>query len=330
MPIPLKVIVSLRGGLGNQLFQTAAALSVAESGKVGLEWSLGKPQLNDIGKPEITSLKMPDRVILEDSRDPNWLERKAEGYLLRSSIEPRAIEMTHFFKKASSILGRGVLSRYFRENRVPFSATDTGYVQIPASDSKSLLIGYFQSFRWASNPSVKNELSALSPRRFGNDYLQMVEHSMLERPLVVHVRLGDYKGVKEYGLPTSKYYSNSIRKMLKEGDFGKIWVFSDEPELASRIIPAEFANQIRWIPLISNSVSTTWSLMRFGKGYVIGNSTFSWWAAFLSHTQDAPVIAPAPWFQNKKPPRDLIPPNWVQISAQYDLHDPDSINLNWR
>jgi len=57
--------------------------------------------------------------------------------------------------------------------------------------------------------------------------------------------------------------------------------------------------------------------MRFGKGYIIANSTFSWWGARLSYEEEPDVIVPKPWFAQAEVPIDLIPSNWEELSAGY-------------
>jgi len=66
---------------------------------------------------------------------------------------------------------------------------------------------------------------------------------------------------------------------------------------------------------IDNSSASTLEAMRFGRGYVIANSTFSWWGAYLSHTDHAEVIAPDPWFQGMDSPDSLIPRNWQKRNS---------------
>ena len=45
-----------------------------------------------------------------------------------------------------------------------------------------------------------------------------------------------------------------------------------------------------------------------------GNSTFSWWGAWLNNNPDKSVIAPSNWFCDKvHDSRDMIPADWLQI-----------------
>ena len=58
------VTISLAGGLGNQLFQLAFALSQAQGNRVLLDWSLGDPRLSHNNHPDICEFKMPENVVL--------------------------------------------------------------------------------------------------------------------------------------------------------------------------------------------------------------------------------------------------------------------------
>jgi hypothetical protein len=74
---PRETIISLTGGLGNQLFQLAVGLHIAQGEKLSLEWSVGKPRLNKSGLPEIASFELPTNVCLERIRKRNWLVEKS-------------------------------------------------------------------------------------------------------------------------------------------------------------------------------------------------------------------------------------------------------------
>jgi hypothetical protein len=59
----------------------------------------------------------------------------------------------------------------------------------------------------------------------------------------------------------------------------------------------------------------TLQIMRFGKSYILSNSTFGWWSARLSHYEKSIVIVPDRWFKALPEPFELVPENWVRIHA---------------
>jgi len=53
--------------------------------------------------------------------------------------------------------------------------------------------------------------------------------------------------------------------------------------------------------------------MRLGTGYVLSNSTFGWWAAYLARMEPKVVVVPDPWFKKIDEPLGLIPIGWTRI-----------------
>ena len=126
------------------------------------------------------------------------------------------------------------------------------------------------------------------------------------------MRFGDYRLESSFGLLNQKYYQESVNELWGSGDFKSVWVFSDEIDEARRYLQDMKISEIRYIPDVANSSAQTLEAMRLGQGYVIGNSSFSWWAAKLSNNSNAKVIAPTPWFIGQDEPSELIPPNWTR------------------
>jgi hypothetical protein len=92
-----------------------------------------------------------------------------------------------------------------------------------------------------------------------------------------------------------------------------VWVFSDEPTEVNQYIKLPLGYGMRVVGDNGLNPAETLELMRHGSAYVIANSTFSWWAAFLSYERGCPTIMPAPWFQNMPSPEGIKPENWIEI-----------------
>jgi len=206
-----------------------------------------------------------------------------------------------------------VISIWRKQILVVRQAVGVGFTPLTEKKSNAYLIGYFQSYKYLDLVnSVIKKIKVANP---GKELLQVMQDAEKESPLVVHFRFGDYLQEDKFGQPSNKYYREAIQEMWNSGRYKKIWVFSDEIEIAKSLFPSEFISHVRWMENIDKSSVSTLEAMRLGKGYVLANSTFSWWGAYLSHTDQAVVIAPSPWFQGMESPESLIPKNWQERNS---------------
>lgn len=304
-----RLVFLLTGGLGNQLFQLAAALYFGNSEIIYFDWKIARPRLNLALMPELTSFQIPGNVELLPGKKWAKLVSKSSGYILRMGIAPRRYEKNKLVRRLIHLTANVIATTYFGTRRQALSPIGVGYSDFKIPSGNVLVSGYFQSFKWASDSRIIKILKALQIRHVGPQLSEYKGLALNEKPLVVHIRLGDYKLEDDFGILSKDYYVQSI-KSIDKNFYRKIWVFSDEPELAIEFVPKDLHNEVRWIPEIDDSASSTLELMRSGSAYVIGNSTFSWWGAFLSYSENPLVIAPKPWFKNMESPIDLVPPNW--------------------
>jgi len=139
--------------------------------------------------------------------------------------------------------------------------------------------------------------------------------SKSEKPTLVHIRLGDYRTERRFGNLRNDYYEESLKFIKGHAQLEKIWLFSNEPEEAINFFPTEIHQDIRIINEATLSSLENLEIMRMCSNYVISNSTYSWWAAFLSLEENPIVIYPYPWFANMKSPKSIAPPNWIPLTG---------------
>jgi predicted HAD superfamily hydrolase len=134
--------------------------------------------------------------------------------------------------------------------------------------------------------------------------------------MVVHFRLGDYLQEKKFGIVKEDYFINAINLLSKKYDYEKIVLFTnDKNEALERFAKIKDKNLVVISEDYGLTPSENLELMRLGSGYVLSNSTFGWWGAFLSHNSNPPVVCPRPWFKGYDEPKHLIPSNWIRIDT---------------
>ena len=308
---PRKVVLC-QGGLGNQLFQLALSLHLSKETAVGLDFVI--KDSNDERKIQngLNSFVLPSNITIECRRNLNIFGIKALNIATRlSTYNPTSLKSRIMILIRQAIVF--IYNRCNYEKLNVFINNGIGYSIIVNSDSKPMkYIVYFQSHRWAEKPKIREQLMNLDLKQKSKWVERYVEYSKKETPLVVHLRLGDYLSEEKIGIPTIDYYRNGIEMLWSRGNFTSIWIFTNDEPLARSMVGDIKGKKIRWITDNQDNAAHNLEVMRLGYGYVISNSTFSWWGAFLSRNPNSPVVAPREWFLGMDDPLDLCPPNWIR------------------
>ena len=302
------VIVSLTGGLGNQLFLYSVGRSIAE--------------------------------------------RTGKGLYLDTSIYPRywsrSYQLNHFnikgelIKKSSrnQVLKAAMLVK--DERGVYFDNLDTLDAEVIHVE------GYWQSYLYLQK--IKNLLQQeIRVKVHLAEQSERVLNSIKEtNSVAVHLRRGDYYAIKKtrkkYGsVCDEEYYFHAIEYVASRIEAPIFYIFSDDIEYAQKLLSPlkynfrfvssskSFENSslsdnyfFRNINIIrkrfvKNNDHVDFELMRHCKHYIIANSSFSWWPAWLSDYPLKIVCCPARWTTIKTPTEEsyyrmLIPEDWVRIS----------------
>jgi hypothetical protein len=313
-------ILFITGGLGNQLFQLAYGLSVTH-GQLLIDPVHGHPRNSKSGVPDLLEFTLPSNTTVCTRTYSNFISRVL-GYNLRLGIIPNKVEKIKIFKFFVNLVSSAVISLHYRRKLKVRIATGVGFdPDIDLDTTEKIIIGYFQSFMWLRHDDVKTLMQSIRPRNPSNKFLQLLSEISAEPTLILHLRLGDYLHEPAFGTPDPKYFQEGLTRLQDELGNLRVWAFSDQPELGRLLLETDVGINLSWVDDEGLTSSETLELMRHGAGFLMANSTFSWWAAMLRHNESAPVIAPTPWFKDMEEPYLLIPPEWIRIEAYHNnLH----------
>lgn len=173
------------------------------------------------------------------------------------------------------------------------------------------LQGYFQTEKYFRN--IKSEIR--DDFTFKEEILTPCKElvSQLDNPLALHVRRTDYisNSANHPPCPLSYY-----EKALKHFDDSQVIVFSDDPAWCKE---QELFSNDRFMVSENDDNRVDLCLMSLCSDFIIANSTYSWWGAWLSTNKNKKVIAPVQWFgtgyTKDHDTSDVIPDGWTRIDA---------------
>lgn len=177
-----------------------------------------------------------------------------------------------------------------------------------------VLSGYFQSEKYfehckdaiRSAFTFKNSVQLAIQSKYG---VHIAKYPQL---VAIHVRRGDYLKFPDKHPPLSaeKYYVPAMELMEKKVKNPTFFIFSDDPDWCQE----NFERQDNVFFITDNKDYEDLYLMSLCQHFIIANSSFSWWGAWLAKTQDKIVIGPKKWFgpaYHYHDTKDVMPPDWV-------------------
>ena len=173
------------------------------------------------------------------------------------------------------------------------------------------LRGYFQTEKYFKHIEKEIRSDFTFKDEILNPCKEMIES--VENPIALHVRRGDYikNAENHFNLPI-EYYDAALGKF---DDDRNVIVFSDDPLWCHD--EGIFVDD-RFIISENEDNRVDLCLMSLCDDFIIANSSYSWWGAWLSTNKDKKVIAPVQWFGTKgytkdHDTKDLIPETWIRI-----------------
>lgn len=300
------VIVRLWGGLGNQMFQYACGYAVARRNNTNLALDTRFFTKEFIEKnPHFTKQRL--NIIDFPLKYNEQLNVNGELQFI-SFLQNRTVSRIIRIPKRFCIHTDGLL--YEKETRLSFLP----YI-LNNNSANIYLDGYWQCEKYFLDykEELKEQFSTNSV--VARNYAEATG-ILNSNSVAVHLRLGDYVNKKKKSarynyIINPNYYVLAINEIRKSLPDAKFYIFSNDMKKARKLLgdssEFQYMNENRQLTDIEE-----FEVMSLCENHIISNSTFSWWALWLSDEKDGIKIAPDVFFGNY----DIIPEGWIKIKPE--------------
>lgn len=295
------IVVKLAGGLGNQMFQYAAGRYLSKKHKVPLKLDLS--------------------FLLDRTPKDNFVYRDYDLNIFNVQENfAQADEIINFGKYRR--IGRALYTAkqiinskipvYVRENPYHF---DLSFFRIPAN---AYIEGYWQSEKYFK----EIELVIRKEFTFLNDLdehgKEMAERIASVNAVCLNVRRGDYVLIpsvnQHHGVCDVDYFMRAVKVITGKIDNPYFFIFSDDLEWCQANLRFDYPFIVVGHKYAGKKFGQKLNLMTRCKHFIISNSSFGWWAAWLNPNPGKVVVAPMCWFRNTRVnTTELLPSEWIRI-----------------
>ena len=295
------IISNVIGGLGNQIFQYAFGRALALDSSQDLQLFLG-----DFSGYSLHSGFTLPTVFSADFQiaDSNAL-RTLIGW--RSSRTARRA-LRH--PALASLRGKGFVVD--PEDTVESALAES----LPRQGA--FLFGYWQSERYFERHAAQLRVDLGWRQPLDGRNAAIAELMRKDRSVSIHVRRGDYatnpRVLAKHGVCPIEYYLHAVKTLIQDGRGRNWYLFSDDAAWVREHLAPHLSGEVHVVDHNHGADSHfDMQLMSLCDDYIIANSSFSWWGAWLSTSPDQRVIAPQRWFANFVETPDRCPPSWVRL-----------------
>jgi len=298
------IIINIKNGLGNQLFQYAF-------GKV-IEWKYNTKVYFDLLRDETESALHSELNVfqIEPIIEAKPIDRKKYmPFSVREFRDKRNYLKYIYFKIRRKYQKNKLITEpYPSQFMNVFNNIDLHkeYYFLGFWQNPKYFIGYEEKIRELFQPNDKSVYQTSVALEIINSKMETVS---------LHFRRGDYL-ISGFNEPTSMdYYTEAINLLVSKVNNPFFYIFTDEPEW----VKSNFVIKYPYKIITGNNCNNAYIdilLMSKCKSHIIANSSFSWWGAWIDSNPNKIVIAPKKWYAN--PERDkftseITPDEWIRI-----------------
>ena len=277
IPSPNSIIVRLRGGLGNQIWQYTAGLA------------LYSQYADAPSPPEI------------------WVDVSCYNHESNNDPDSRPFLLDRLFPNLRLCWGipAEIENRYLLFGEPYYYSFCNQFLSLP---SGSILDGYFQHYRYfeMAKQYLKPDIASIPIK-----YRNFQENYTL---VAVHIRRGDYLSEQcegYFGTAPLEYYWAALQKIKSELTKPYILFFSDDLAwIRKYLIPYVHKFDLPFdIP--DGDVLEDFALMSHCKHFIVANSSLSLLAAMLGQKEHSILLTPQMWHLSRNiKSKEYLPSEW--------------------
>lgn len=301
------VVTKFSGGLGNQMFQYAAARAIAHREHAELLFDLSHYNIKTGVNYTIRSFALEQFSIFGKRATvadvwPLLIRKYRKGkvwYLWNKLIASR--------------------KRYFTEKQFHFDP------EVLTLHAPVFLDGWFATEKYVTDIRAVL-LKEFTLKRPLSDWAAGYKKAIDNEPasVAVHIRRGDYVKNPEtnsfHGVCSNAYYEKAAALIISKYPQAHFFIFSDEIEWVRANM--KFPGRVTYVSEANDTTpgrdAEEMILISACKHAIIANSTFSWWGAWLNTNPHKTVIGPKRWFDGAKKnvlTHDVLPASWISLEV---------------
>jgi hypothetical protein len=279
------------GGLGNQLFQIFATISLA----------LSTGKLYVFPYSEFLTTGVQRRTYWYSLLDNLWNNTTWN----RPEVDnPRIFSLPPIKEKG-------------------FEHDEMIAINVNLEKKPACLHGYFQSYKYfEKHYDTIIQLIGLRAKQQTIREKTKVFENVVPTTVSLHFRLGDYVSKQNYHpIMPIKYYLSALKNIIEKvgsHTFRVIYFGETTDETTIKICIQILEKLFPYIEFVKADLEEDWEqmlLMSLCDHNIIANSSFSWWGAYFNARKDKIVCYPSIWFGPalRHNTKDLCPPDWTKI-----------------
>lgn len=286
------IVVQIKEGLGNQMFQYALGRALSVRNGTELKLDITGYRDNNLRQYGLYHFN-----IKADFAAPGEIYVKPRVYQVKDYLMYKIRK-----KYCPWHMQKSIREKKYQYDADILKVKDNVYIK-----------GWWQSVKYFEDVSgiIRDEFTLKNePDRMNREVLEKIDSV---NSVSLHVRRGDYITNPLFDALSLDYYSGAVDLLASKVKEPRIFVFSDDipwcKESLRISLPVYFMEH--------NGEKNDYEdlrLMSRCKHHIISNSTFSWWGAWLSTSPGKIVIAPHKWNNRSDAERtDIVPEEWIKI-----------------